>query len=245
MSVAVKETLTKLGLSDSEARVYLGMLKLGPTSVQNIAREAEISRTAAYDIIEALQAKGLASTFDKGKKSIFVAEDPDKLAGYFEKRVKDIQDEFKSLDRLIPELRVMQGGDKPRVRYYSGNEAIYALFRDVEQVQPEELCEFSNVDAVYKGVDEKTLTEARGLVKSESIRVKHLHRGVRRNTSPMVEARKLPEESADFQGDIWIYANRVALIHFVGKVEVVIIDNPMFAETMRALFATAWERGQA
>ena len=60
--------LTELGLTPTETRVYLSSLKSGPTSVQEIAKRAKLSRTATYDVIAALQERGLMSTFDRGKK---------------------------------------------------------------------------------------------------------------------------------------------------------------------------------
>jgi hypothetical protein len=55
-----------------------------------------------------------------------------------------------------------------------------------------------------------------------------------------VQLRRCPDEAGDFQGDMWIYANRIAYINFVTRIEVVIVDNQIFADTMRALFMAAW-----
>lgn len=239
----IKTVLTRLGLTETEARVYLGMLKLGPDTVQHIAREAHISRTAAYEIISVLQKKGLASTFTQGKRKNFVAEDPEKLEGYFEQRIRDVQLELGSLRRIVPELRMLQGGvsDRPRVRFYKGDEAVRALYRDLALVDPKELLEFTNIDAVYATVDPKVLSEGRALVDFEKIKTKVLHLGTTRNPSSKIEYKEMKKkEVLDFDGDIWIYGNRIAFIHFLGKVEVVIIDNQIFADTLRAMFYAIW-----
>lgn len=237
----IKQSLMKLGLSETESRVYLAMLKLGADTIQHIAREAKISRTAAYEIISALEKKGLASTFTQGKRKNFVAEDPEKLESYFEQRIRDVQTELSSFSRILPEIRLMQGGgDKPRVRYYKGEEGIRAIFRDLDIMHPKELLEFANVDAVYALVDPKLLLEVRQEYDYKHIETKVLYRGSIRNVSPGVEYRKLASDALDFQGDVWIYGNRIAFIHFVGKIEVVIVDNQLFADTMRAMFMAAW-----
>lgn len=238
---SITNSLIKLGLTDTEARVYLAMLKLGPDTVQHIAREARISRTAAYEIISGLEKKGLASSFTQGKRKKMVVEEPEKLEGYFESRIKDAQLELTTLNRILPELRLLQGGgDKPRVRFYKGVEGIRAIFRDLAMVQPDELYEFTNIDAVYAMVDPKLLAEVRSEYDYNSVKTRVLHRGELRNPSAKVEYRELSSEILDFQGDVWIYGNRIAFIHFVGKIEVVIIDNQMFADTMRAMFNAAW-----
>lgn len=241
MPTDVKQTLTRLGLTDSEARVYLSMLKLGEHGVQQIARESKISRTAAYEIVNALKKKGLVSEITRGKKTVFAAEDPEKLEAYFEQRIKDIHTELDTLRRITPELRVMQGGgDKSRVRFFTGEEGLRALYRDVELVAPRELLELSNIDAVYQYLDGKTLSNARAVIDYDRTRVKMLHRGQPRRHSKNAQLRQHPDDAGDFQGDIWIYANRIAFINFVTRLEVVIVDNQIFADTMRAMFMAAW-----
>lgn len=245
MPTDVKQTLMKLGLSDSEARVYLSMLKLGEHGVQQIARESKISRTAAYEIVNTLQKKGLVSEITRGKKNVFAAEDPEKLEAYFEQRIKDIHTELDTLRRITPELRVMQGGgDKSRVRFFTGEEGLKALYRDVELVAPRELLEFSNIDAVYQYLDAKLLVSARTVINYDRTRVKMLHRGLPRRHSKNVQLRRLTDEVGDFQGDVWIYANRIAYINFVTRLEVVIVDNQIFSDSMRALFMAAWNTSQ-
>lgn len=240
----VKNTLMKLGLTETEARVYLAMLKLGADTVQHVARDARISRTAAYEIISELEKKGLASTFTQGKRKNFIAEDPEKLEGYFASRIRDIQLELGALHRVLPEMRMLQGGgDKPRVRFYKGPEGVRALFRDLASVEPSELYEITNVDAVYGKIDPALLKEERNDISYDKIKTKVLHRGATRNPSPKVEYRELTSDLGsigNFQGNIWIYGNRIAFTHFLGKIEVIIVDNEMFAETMRVLFTVAW-----
>jgi len=76
---ALLRELEKLGLSDKEAAVYLASLELGPSPVQVISRKAEVNRATTYVMIEVLLQKGLMSTFDKGKKTMYTAEKPERL----------------------------------------------------------------------------------------------------------------------------------------------------------------------
>jgi predicted transcriptional regulator len=245
MPTDIRQTLIKLGLTESEAKVYLAMLKLGEHGMQNIAREAKISRTAAYEIVSTLQKKGLVSEITRGKKTVFAAEDPEKLNAYFEQRIKDIHTELDTLRRITPELRVMQGGgDKSRVRFFTGKEGLQALFRDVELVAPRDLYELSNIDAVYESLDANLLTRARSVIDYDRTKVKMLYKGSPRQHSRNVEMRYHPQAAGDFQGDIWIYANRLAFINFTSRLEVVIIDNQVFSDTLRAMFLAAWNSAQ-
>src|SRR3989339_620491 len=95
----INEKLTKLGLTESEVRIYMAMLKIGASTVQDIAKEARLSRTAVYQIMTELEHKGLVSTFYQKKKKLMVAEDPEKLEGYFSQYIGDMQNELRGLSR--------------------------------------------------------------------------------------------------------------------------------------------------
>jgi HTH-type transcriptional regulator, sugar sensing transcriptional regulator len=236
----LKKILEDLGLSSTETRVYLSMLTLGPSSVLNISKKAGISRTSGYEILNELQKKGLASTFEKGKKTLFSAEDPERLEQFFSSRVDHISSQFRVLKKLMPELRLMQTGDRPRVRYYTGEEGLKALFRDSQTVKVETLFEFADIDKVYESLDEKMLLGLRNLAKHPNVPAKVLHRGKVRNRRPKTQYRQIKATFEHFQGVIWVYADRVAFITFVGNVEVIIVESEIFAHTMRAMFSVAW-----
>ena len=51
--------LRKLGLKEKEARMYLTGLELGATSIQNLAKKAEVTRPTAYEIVRVLREKEL------------------------------------------------------------------------------------------------------------------------------------------------------------------------------------------
>lgn len=238
----MKKVLQDLGLSETESRVYISMLELGPQSVQNIAKKARVSRTAAYEIIGSLQHKGIASTFQKGKKKFFSAEDPDRLYDYFKVRMENMKGQLGTFHRLIPELRLMLGEDKPKVRYFSGEEGIHALFRDLSSINAKEVCEIANRDEVYKNVDKDVILKAREILDKGNIKTRSLHVGELYNPSRKNgEYRQMNKSFGNFDGLIWIYSNRVAFTKFVGEIEVIIIESKVFAQTLRVLYNVAWE----
>ncbi len=236
---AIKIALEELGLTETEARVYIAMLELGPESVQNIARTANISRTAAYDIIHSLQEKALASTFLQGKKTFFSAEDPDKLQTYFKNRLTLMQEQFSTFKRHIPELRSLQVKDKPQVRHFQGIAGLEALFRDATILGAKEILEFADADQVYSHVDSKELLLLRSSTAYQKIPIRVLHKGAIRNIRPNTKYRGL-KDASPFEGVVWIYEDRVAFVNFSGAIDVVILENPVIAQTMRLLFEQSW-----
>lgn len=237
-------TLTRLGLSESEASMYLALLAHGDQPVQILAREARISRTAAYEVLDTLNKRGLVIKKADGTKWTFLAEDPEKLETYFSQRLSLFTAEFETLKRLTPELRVRQGAysTHPRVRLLSGYEGLADLFEDIERVAPDTLYEFCDYEHLVGVLDVPRINALRKVINYGRTSVKFLYRGAldveRRREG--VEYRKIPE-LLSFRGDFWVYANRVVLINYQkDSLDMIVIDQNVFADMMRALFLTAW-----
>ncbi len=241
MSTDFFKLLTSLGLSKVETKIYLSGLELGPTSVQEIAKKAKVSRTAAYEVIESLQKRGLISSFMRSKKRFFVSEDPERAARHFREQIEQMNKQIIDLDKAIPEMKLMGGGIRPVVRFYEGREAIYSLFNDLYESNSKSFDEVSNMDDMYDLLDLNYLDEIRKVLDPVKIHTRILHRGkLRRAGRPHVEFCELLPELGNFHGDIWIYGNRVAFASFVGKIMAVIIESEAFADTARVLFQASW-----
>jgi hypothetical protein len=125
------ETLLKLGLTDKEARVYLAALELGEDTVQNIALKSEVKRATTYVILERLLGLGLVSTIERGKKSMFIAENPAELANVLEEQKREVDAKRVYLDQAMTQLQAFYNANqqKPIVRYFEGADGLEALDR--------------------------------------------------------------------------------------------------------------------
>lgn len=118
--------LNEIGLDENESRVYLASLSLGPTTVQKIARVAEVKRTTVYSDIESLQKKGLMHIETKGFKKSYVAESPEKLETVLELRRERFH-------KLLPEFSALYNlkGGESFVKYYDGLEAVKNVYEQL------------------------------------------------------------------------------------------------------------------
>jgi sugar-specific transcriptional regulator TrmB len=125
----LEKLLEKLGLSEKDARVYLATLELGQATVQEISKKAKVVRPTTYVILEKLMSTGLVSTIIEGKKTKFVAENPQELANLLEKQRHQIEIRRKELDESMNQLQAIYNasGDKPIVRYFEGADGLVAL----------------------------------------------------------------------------------------------------------------------
>ncbi|PIN75040.1 hypothetical protein COV18_04750 [Candidatus Woesearchaeota archaeon CG10_big_fil_rev_8_21_14_0_10_37_12] len=118
--------LTKLGLTDAEARIYHTILKLNVCTVKDIAKECGFHRTNIYDVIEQLKEKGLVTFVKEGKVMKYQPADPHN----FYELLKEKED---FLDSIFPELEKLhkQKTSPVVVEVYKGEEGMKSAYRDI------------------------------------------------------------------------------------------------------------------
>lgn len=128
--IQIKNTLTQMGLSDKEAKVYIALLELEYTTVQWIAKKTDLNRTTIYDILESLKQKGLVSFYIKNKVKYFIAAPPEKMADMLEEKLEREQRLFRNLKDLLPELNTIYNAKKikPRVQFFESPEALEEVY---------------------------------------------------------------------------------------------------------------------
>lgn len=98
------EELVALDLTTGEARVYMSLLRLGPSKVGAVVRESRVSYSKVYDVLERLGNKGLVSHVLIGKVRHYSAAEPYRLHDYIRKKEESLQGEKEMVNRLIPNL---------------------------------------------------------------------------------------------------------------------------------------------
>lgn len=75
----LRRTLEDLGLSPSEARVLLALLRTGSSNSSQLARLAGVPRTSTYPVLEALSAKGLVHRVPSEGPTVWATPGPDEV----------------------------------------------------------------------------------------------------------------------------------------------------------------------
>jgi len=118
--------INEIGLSDSEARIYLSMLSLGETSIISISRASGIKRSTIYPLIENLKNVGLVSVLEKKMKKVYVAEDPKRLSTIVDRKRDDLLSILPSLEAMY----TSQGNDV-FIKTYEGVEAMKSVYDEL------------------------------------------------------------------------------------------------------------------
>lgn len=238
--------LRSLGFTDSESRLYLVALEAGPSTVQDLAKKAKISRVTAYAAIDALMRNSLMSTLQQGKKRLFSAESPDRLIAFMHARMQHMQSTLKEVESSVEELRLLQRGEKPVVKMFTGKEGIRAIQEDILLVAPKALDEFMNFDEVerlYPGVEYPEFFKKLDRIQPKRRLVFYLNDG--KGLTPgfvdeHIAVIKGPEVNKLF-ADIMVYGNRVALSTLRGELICILIESQDLADGFRMMFDHVWK----
>src|SRR3972149_2204712 len=75
----INSVLREMGLGENESRVYLALLKYGPSLAGTISRKTGIHRRNVYDITERMIKKGIIGYILKNNRRFFEAVNPEKF----------------------------------------------------------------------------------------------------------------------------------------------------------------------
>ncbi|MDO8556738.1 MAG: helix-turn-helix domain-containing protein [Nanoarchaeota archaeon] len=97
--------LRELGLTEGEIKVYLALIGLGEVTSGPIIKEANVSLSKVYQILDRLAKKGLVSHIIKNKTKYFKAADPNRLLVYLQEKEAALKQQETTLKGIIPELK--------------------------------------------------------------------------------------------------------------------------------------------
>lgn len=241
------ENLQQLGLSDKEAKTYLASLGLGPTSVQEIAKGAQLKRPTVYFAIESLIKKGLMSSFEKGKKRFFSAESPERLISLIAVQRRRAQVLEEDLQRVLPELNNLFNltGERPKVRFFEGKEGIKAIQEDILKSKYNSIEEFVPLDEAYKTFPPGPRDHRQKLAqKTKNIPRRIIYTSKKGAFRPSkernVERRFISPQQFPLSAELTIYGGKIAIVTYKGKLIGTVIESQEIANSLRAIFNLVW-----
>jgi sugar-specific transcriptional regulator TrmB len=124
--------LEEIGLTEGETKVYLALLRLGSTKTGPLAKEAEVSSSKVYKILDRLAKKGLAGHVVKGKIKYFTAMEPNRVLDYIDEKEKQLEEKRKLVEKIIPQLELeRKAGKKTEAIIIEGFKGISNFFRNI------------------------------------------------------------------------------------------------------------------
>ena len=238
----IKNILEQFGLEGKKADVYLATLELGSATVIEIARKAGIKRTTCYDILLDLIEKSLISETSKGKKRLFIGEDPETIQ-------KKLQAKERLFSEILPLLKSMHtvSGTKPKIRFYEGLEGVREFYLDILKYSGEFVA-FGSEDVVRilgeKWTEDYIVKRVKKGIRVRAVlpKTEYLEKSIQARDQQHLRATKFIDiKKYPFSIEIDIYGHsRVA---FLSNKEAlgVIIESSEIHKTMKLIFELVWD----
>lgn len=244
-----EKELQNLGLTEKEAKVYTTALELGPDTVQNIAKQSGINRATTYVQIDLLKEKGLMSEFEKGKKTYYVAESPNRLKNLLSSIEKELELKKNEAGAVIPQLlSLFEGmGERPKVRFFEGIEGVRAMHQDLLTTKNKTTQGFLYLDDLFNSFPEyqNEFTKYR-IKKKITSHIIYTQKGGPRpdavNKKDYRIAKFIDNKKFPINASITLYDNKVSILTSKPSPTGVIIENKPIAETFQAIFYWMWSK---
>lgn len=235
-----KQVLNSLGLNDNEIKVYLEILKMGSSKVNEIAKRTNLPRTTIYNILDSLIAKGIVSYIVRSGVRYYEAADP--------KRLLTMQEEkLSNLKSILPELEKIKKsiGKRPFIEIYEGIEGLKTILEEILKMPKKSvLYAYVNNDLFeYLQFYFPHFIERRAKSK--------IYAKIIQEKSPtMVELRKKEKKlllnmkfsMERFDSNVFIFEDKVALITFSKEALLgILIEDEKIANTQRQVFNYLWK----
>lgn len=247
----ITRMLTELGLTPTEAELYLSGLKEPSLTANALTKHTGIQRTTVYNALETLIQKGFASKHQSnGNHLVFRMIEPALIEKKFDLKVAELEAKKQDFKKFLPYLERASGmtSKKLSVAHYEGidgvkgvvEEALYCTSRAWDIIAPRNNF-FSEFDASYaeyflamrikNGIRSRSLWEKSPGWKKlspEEVRIRN--------------PRYLPDTlKGQYKSVIILFDDKVALISSLKNKSAIVIQSQELHDTMTALFNGLWE----
>lgn len=232
------DTLIDLGFSKNEAKTYLSLIQLGPSTAGSIAAKANIHRTNVYDALDRLTEKGVVSYIFKGNKKYFQAVDPEQLMDILKERVRKFESVLPTL-----QLDYKLSKERNRAHIFEGIKGIKAITNDILHEEKSVVAFGIPKDMVERIKNFVSIFHKRRIEKK--IEMKHLYDADAReridylNTLPYTEAAFLEHEIGS-PATTTIYGDKVAFYIWSDPPVSILIESKKMAEQYKKFFDLLW-----
>ncbi|MBS3166203.1 hypothetical protein J4444_03715 [Candidatus Woesearchaeota archaeon] len=238
MGKIMHEQLVNVGLTKTEAKIYLMLLDITKSQAGILSRKTGIHRRSIYDALDRLIEKGLVSYIVENGKRFYSPTDP--------KRIQELIDEQKEeVYQLLPLLhaKFSEHKGKQETLFFRGPEGIKTIFED--QIRDGKDVYIIGASHNAKELMKFYLPHYTNKRVKNKIKLHALYAGERHQMPvPLAEVRYLPESFASLVSTN-IYGDKAAIIIWLPHDPVaILVKQPDVAKTFKNYFDMLWKMGK-
>lgn len=241
--------LRKIGLTESEIKVYLALIKLGPSSKGRLIKESKTAPSKIYEITDKLIDKGLCSTIIKNGVKHFMGAPPVRIRDYLRKKQEEILQEEKELDKIMPNLQ-SQYDDIPesvKIEVFMGWKGVETVYINLLEIAKKN--EEVNIIGAGIGKEEKKLelfyTKYGRIAFKKGLRIKAIFNENARSYIEKIEKNIKKSYNKRFLFDytpteILVFRNMTTILFRREEPIIVLIKDKETADSFRKYFEELW-----
>ena len=129
----LEKSLSSLGFSPSETKIYLHLLKKGCSYANKISFETRLNRTNVYEALDRLIAKGVVSFVTRNKVKWHEAKSPEKILKLISLKEDELNKIKGNLSEEIKEFKKLINPDKKMLEanIFIGKKGLRMLFEEI------------------------------------------------------------------------------------------------------------------
>lgn len=245
-------SLKELGLTESEANLYITSLALGPATIVSLAGHLNIPRPNVYKGIAGLERNGLAKFSERKRYTrTFVVEPPTVVLEKLRQKREIISDLDQTLVGVMPDLLAQyhQGETPTKIKIFEGREQyIRAFFSVLDETKTESLFFGSAKDAINLLSWEKEREWLQEKVK-RGLRSKALFlpsdeaETLKAGDKEQLRETRILKNATLFIASFQIFGNKAFI--WQPKASLVIsIEDECIVQMLRSIFTVLWEQSE-
>lgn len=243
--------LEEIGLTKSETKVYLALLKLGESKKDPIVKESQISSSKIYDVTGKLMNKGLVSVIIKNKIKHFKAAPPEAIINFVNKKKTSLEKKERELKKLLPSFNKLM---KERVNKevaemylgWKGLESLYSfILNNLKKDQIDYVIGASR--GLKKERTERFYVKINRRLKEKGVKLNILFGSKEKSYGKRItqvgglkyhKSRYLP---FNFPTELNIFNENVAIVILTEEPIGLLIKNKYFAQSCKGYFNALWK----
>lgn len=247
MSTTPHLQLTHLGLADSEAVVYMAMVK-GSLSARDIMKATGQKRPTVYYALGCLERRGLVAKTGLSGARQFALAPAERLSALARERVKEAETLSREISSAIPLFTPAASAEqRPSVAFFEGKEAVSRVVMDMlynKEGRIDVLAPSDNFfwQIGYEFVERFVNERRRRGIRTRSLWEAPIKRAVLKEYyEALSEVRIVPASMrGKFSSSVFLYDDQTLYVSSLKNSYAVLITSKEHHDTMRAWFDGLW-----
>jgi sugar-specific transcriptional regulator TrmB len=226
-------SLERIGLSESDVKIYLALLGFGSANVTQLAEASGVHRTNIYSILDKLKEMGLVTEAKEENKLRFKVSDPENLLNY-------IKESEEAIRILIPDLNKIRESvkEKIEVNVFKGEKGIKSAMKDILR-ERKEVVGFGMTGQLRHYMPAFAVHWIRDIQKRK-IHNRYIYIEKTEISEKNFEVRSLPKEFSTPVGT-QIYGDKVLITIWEPTYVAIMIKSREVADNYRKYFGLLWK----